>query len=174
MAQIERCKRQRLRRHSANSAGGMGGADHGARADSAPGCARRREAALQMRRRKRRFRREDSAKPNPKGAQASARREVSRPSHARRIRGWIAHLGESGICGNAPERSGGKIRRSRTRRVRKHPRADGRAGTLCARGSTVGAKRCARCGGKAKALHTAAHCKGGTQAPHTPHTCKNG
>ena len=47
MAQMERCKRQRLRRHSANSAGGMGGADHVARADSAPRCARRREAALQ-------------------------------------------------------------------------------------------------------------------------------
>ena len=47
VAQIERCKRQRLRRHFANSAGGMGGDDHVARADSAPGCARRREAALQ-------------------------------------------------------------------------------------------------------------------------------
>ena len=47
MAQNERCKRQRLRRHFANSAGGMDGADHGARADSAPRCARRREAALQ-------------------------------------------------------------------------------------------------------------------------------
>ena len=78
MAQIERCKRQRLRRYYANSAGGMGGADHGARADSAPGCARRREAALQ-----------------------GAGREGApyRPSHARRIRGWIAHRGKSGICG---------------------------------------------------------------------------
>ena len=108
MAQIERCKRQRLRRHSANSAGGMGGADHGARADFAPGCARRREAALQ-----------------------GAGREGApyRPSHARRIRGWIAHRGEK----RNPRWRSGEPSQSRQRaRANRAPHRPRQPSGLCA------------------------------------------
>ena len=51
--------------------------------------------------------------------------------------------------------------------------ADGRGGTLCARGSTVGAKRCARCGGRAKALHAAADSASGKKSPRLPRPPEN-
>ena len=53
------------------------------------------------------------------------RREVFRPSRATADRAASARGApqESAGAGNVPERSGGEIRRSRTRRVRKHPRA---------------------------------------------------
>ena len=53
------------------------------------------------------------------------RREVFRPSRATADRAACGRGApqESAGAGNVPERSGGKIRRSRTRRVRKHPRA---------------------------------------------------
>ena len=73
--------------------------------------------------------------------------------------------------------SGGGARRTHPKAIfRLSSGADGRAGTLCARGSTVGAKRCARCGGRAKALHTATGTRQGAThtAPHTPHTHENG
>ena len=53
------------------------------------------------------------------------RREVFRPSRATADRAACGRGApqESAGAGNVPERSGGEIRRSRTRRVRKHPRA---------------------------------------------------
>ena len=95
---VRGAERAPQKRTSADSAQGARRACHGARANPAPRGARRRRDGCDW------------------------RREASRPSQARRSGGWIAPRGRRRIRGNAPKRSGGKIRRSRTRRVRKHPR----------------------------------------------------